>query len=121
LQRVLDSGSQAHPLMTVTEQRAQIALLGRGHPDRWKAILGEQRQQQSRIPPIVLLFACFGSADFRRMTDSAFDAQLFHQLQEPLHRAGRFDPHQNRASESGIKLPQFLAIVLESLLDEFSS
>jgi hypothetical protein len=32
--------------MTVAQQGAQIALLARGHPDRWKAILCEQRQQQ---------------------------------------------------------------------------
>ena len=55
-------------------------------------MLSEQRQQQSRIPPIMLLFACFCFADFRRMTDAAFDPQLFHQFQEPLHGAGRFDP-----------------------------
>ena len=48
-------------------------------------MLGEQRQQQSSIPPIMLLFACFCFADFRRMTDAAFDPQLFHQLQKPLH------------------------------------
>jgi hypothetical protein len=30
--------------MTVTQQRAQIALLARGHPDRWKTILGQQGQ-----------------------------------------------------------------------------
>jgi hypothetical protein len=41
-------------------------------------MVGEQRQQQSRIPPIMLLFACFRFADFRRMTDAAFDLQLFH-------------------------------------------
>jgi hypothetical protein len=49
--------------MTVPQQRAQIALLGRGYPDRRKAILGQQHQQQSRISPIMLLFACFCLAD----------------------------------------------------------
>jgi len=113
LQRVLDSGSQAHPLMTVAQQRAQTSLLARRHPDRWKAILGQQRQQQARIPPIMLLFACFCSADFRWMTDAAFDPQLFHHFQKPLHRAGRFDPCQNRTSQCGIKLPDGLAFMFE--------
>jgi hypothetical protein len=85
LQRVLDSRSQAHPLMTVAQQRAQIALLARGHPDRWKAILGEQRQQQSRIPSIMFLLPCLRLADLLGMADSAFDPQLFHQFQKPLH------------------------------------
>jgi hypothetical protein len=59
-------------------------LLARGHPDRGKAILGEQRQQQPRIPPIMLLFACFCSADFRRMTGSPV-----RELRGTQRRAGR--------------------------------
>ena len=43
----------------------------------------------------------FCLADFRRMTDSAFDPQLFHHFQKPLHRAGRFDPYQNRTRQCG--------------------
>src|SRR5260370_33894313 len=54
LQRVLDSGSQAHPLLAVPQQRAQISLLGGGHPDRWKTILCQQLQSQARIPPLML-------------------------------------------------------------------
>jgi hypothetical protein len=42
LQGVLDSASHAHPLMTMPQQSAQIALLGRRHPDRWKAILRKE-------------------------------------------------------------------------------
>jgi hypothetical protein len=36
----------------------------------------------------------------------------------PMPPALRFDPHQHRAGKSRVKLPQFLAIMLESLLDE---
>jgi hypothetical protein len=67
LQRVLDSGSQAHPLMTVPQQRAQISLLGGGHPDRWKTILCQQLQKQARIPPIMLLLPCLRLADLLGM------------------------------------------------------
>jgi hypothetical protein len=34
---------------------------------------------------------------FLGMAHAAFDPQLFHQLQEPLHRAGPFNP-QNRTT-----------------------
>ncbi len=105
--------------MTVPQQSAQIALFTRRHPDRGKAILREQCQQQERVPPIVLLLACLGLADFLGMTHAAFDPQLFHQLQKPVHRSGGFDPHQNLAAECGIKLPHLFAIVLEGLLNQF--
>jgi hypothetical protein len=61
LQRVLDSGSQAHPLMTVPQQSAQISLLGGGHPDRWETILCQQLQKQARIPPSTYLSLRNGS------------------------------------------------------------
>jgi hypothetical protein len=64
--------------MTVPQKRAQIALLGRRHPDRWKAIFYEKLQQQSCIPSIVVLFACLCLPNLRRMTHSAVDLELFH-------------------------------------------
>ena len=45
----------------------------------------------------MLLLPCLRLADFLGMAHAAFDPQLFHQLQEPLHRAGRFNP-QNRTT-----------------------
>jgi hypothetical protein len=96
LRRVLDSGSQAHPLMTVPQQHAQISLLGEGIQ-----IVGKRSSasnfRSKRIPPIMLLLPCLRLADFLGMAHAAFDPRLFHQLQEPLHRAGRFNP-QNRTT-----------------------
>ena len=54
------------------------------------------------------------------MTNLAFDPQLFHQLQKPVHRSGSFDPRQNLAGECRIKLPHFVAIVLKGLLDQLA-
>ena len=45
------------------------------------------------------------------MTDLAFDAQLFHQAQKPLHRSGRFDPYAYRSWQRRIKLPHIAAAV----------
>lgn len=46
------------------------------------------------------------------MTYAAFNPQLFHQLQKPVHPSGRFDPYQSLlAGECGIKLRHLLAIV----------
>jgi hypothetical protein len=61
----------------------------------------------------MLLFARLGGADLRRMTHLAVDPQVFHQFQKPVHRPGSFHPHQNLAGECGIKLPHFVAIVLQ--------
>src|ERR1700693_5619264 len=68
----------------------------------------------------MLLLPCPRLADLRRMTDSTFHPQFFHQLQKPLHRSRGFDPHQDGGSERGIKLPHFLAFMFEELLDQFA-
>ena len=86
----------------------------------WKAMLGERLQKQERIPPIMLLFARLCSADLLGMADAAFDPQLFHQFQEPLHRASRFDPYQNQTRQCGIKLPHGLALMFEGLFFQLS-
>jgi hypothetical protein len=54
-------------------------------------------QHESGISSIVLLLSRFGRADLGRMTHLAVDPQLLHQLQEPLHRTGGFDPHTSRS------------------------
>ena len=102
LQRVLHPRPHLYPLMPVPHKRAQISLLGRGHPDRWKVVLCEQLQEQVRVPPIVLLLAWLGRTDHRWMTHSAFNLQLLHELQKPLHRSGGFDPYQDRTWQRGI-------------------
>jgi hypothetical protein len=54
--------------MTVPQQGSQIPLLGRGHPDRGKAISHRQQlQNQARIPPIMFLLSRLGRPDLRRM------------------------------------------------------
>jgi hypothetical protein len=44
-------------------------------------------------------------ADLLGMGDSAFDPQLFHQFQEPLHRAGRSDPRPESGQAVQNKTP----------------
>ena len=112
MQRVLDSRSQAHPLMTVTQQRAQIALLARGHPDRGKAILCEQCQQQSRIPPIMFLLPCLRLADLlgdgRRGIRSPSSSIISrnHCIEPVASIPTRIGPRK-----CGIKLPHGLALM----------
>src|SRR6202035_5205381 len=43
--------------------------------------------------------------------------QLFHQLQEPLHRTSGFDPHPSRTWESRVKLSHRIALVPQRLFD----
>ena len=59
-------------------------------------------QKPTPVPSRLQHFANFCLEDFRRMTDSAFELQLFHHFQKPLHRAGRFDPYRNRTRQCGI-------------------
>jgi hypothetical protein len=42
-------------------------------------------------------------AGFGRMTDQAFDSQLFHEVHKPLHRSRGFDPHSHRAWKARYK------------------
>jgi hypothetical protein len=68
----------------------------------------------------MLLSAGFGGSNRRWMTNLTVDPQLFHQLQKPLHRSGRFDAYSYRTGKSRIKLPHALAFVRQSLVHNFS-
>jgi len=70
LQRVHDPRSHPHPLVTVQEERPEIAQLGWWHPDRWKPICCQQVQQQGGVSAIVLLTTGFGLPNSRRVTDA---------------------------------------------------
>jgi hypothetical protein len=75
--------ARAHPdpLIAVQQQRPQIAQVGRRHPDRRKAILREQAENQCRVSPVVFLAARFDLSDLRGITDVAGDTELLHQPQ----------------------------------------
>jgi hypothetical protein len=120
LQRVLHSGSHPHPLISISQQGSQVALLGRGHPNLRKAILTEQLQQQACVPPIVLLLPRFLRSDLRRMSYPTLDAQLVQQLQEPLHRAGGFDAYHHWTFQGCVKLPHGIPFVAKALLGELA-
>src|SRR5437879_6306458 len=53
----------------------------------------------------MFLLPGLGCPNFCRMTDQAFDSQLFHEVHKPLHRSRGFDAHSHRAWKRGIKLP----------------
>jgi hypothetical protein len=90
------------------------------HPDRRKTIFNQQLQHERGVSSVVLLFPRFGRADLRRMAHLTVDPQLFHQLQEPVHRTGGFDPHTSRSSKSRVKLSHRIAFVPQSLLDDLT-
>src|ERR1700677_2012641 len=48
------------------------------------------------------------------MSHQTFDPQFFHEVHEPLHRSGSFDPHTHRPGKLGIKLSHHVAFVLQS-------
>src|SRR5690349_10462508 len=62
----------------------------------------------------MFLLPGLGCPNFCRMTDQAFDSQLFHEVHKPLHRSRGFDAHSHRAWKRGIKLPHVVAFVLQS-------
>src|ERR1700729_519600 len=53
------------------------------------------------------------------MTDLTGDSEFFHQVQKPLHRPSRFDPHTHRPWKRGIKLPHAVAFVREGPIHYF--
>src|SRR3984893_927399 len=59
----------------------------------------------------MFLLPRLGRPNLRWVTDLAFDSQLFHQVQKPLHRSSGFDPHTHRAWKRGIKLSYVVAFV----------
>src|SRR5271170_1024164 len=62
----------------------------------------------------MLLFSWLGRSNLRWMTHQTFDPEFFHEVQEPLHRSGSFDPHSHRPRKLGIELPHGLALVPQS-------
>ena len=99
--------------MTMAQQPAQISLLGGGHPDRGETILGEQRQQQSCIPPIMFLLPRLRFADLLGMTDSAFAF-----INSRNHC---IEPVASIPTRTvGIKLPDGLALMFEGLVFQFA-
>ena len=104
--------------MTVEEQRPQIPLLRRGHPDRRKSILQQEAQEQLRIASIMFLPPWLGRANRRRMAHAARHAQLLHQSNEPAHRARGLDAHHGRLGKGRIELPNRLAVMTQRLFDD---
>src|SRR5271169_1674273 len=64
----------------------------------------------------MFLLPWFGRSNLRRMADLAFDSQLFHQAQKPLHRSRCFDPHAHQPWQPRIKLLHVTATVCQRLL-----
>src|SRR5580692_5617521 len=67
----------------------------------------------------MFLSAGFGRSNRRRMTDLTIDSEFFHQVQEPLHRPGRFNSHAHRTGKRGIKLTHAVAFVRENSIHDF--
>src|SRR5580700_309809 len=67
----------------------------------------------------MFLSAGFGRSNRRPMTDLTVDSEFFHQVQEPLHRPGRFDSHPHRTGKRGIKLTHAVAFVRKNSIHDF--
>src|SRR5215471_6573810 len=76
LQRILDAGAQAHPLMTVQQQGSQIEQLLAGQPDRRKAVFCQQLQNQVRVAPVMFLLPGLRRSNLGGMADLTLDSQL---------------------------------------------
>jgi hypothetical protein len=105
--------------MSVQQQSAQIEQFFGWQPDRRKTIFCQQLQNQLRVAPIMFLLPWFRRSNRRGMADLAFDSQLLHQVQKPMHRSGGFDTYKHRARKLGIKLP-YVAIVHQRQIHHFS-
>src|SRR5215472_9903055 len=62
----------------------------------------------------MFLFSWFGRSYLCRMPHQAFDCEFFHEVHEPLHRSGGFDPHAHGAWKVAIKLSHDVLFVLQS-------
>jgi hypothetical protein len=51
----------------------------------WKTVLCQQLQNQVCVASVMFLFAGFRRANLGWMANPAFDSQLLHQVQKPLH------------------------------------
>jgi hypothetical protein len=68
----------------------------------------------------MFLLPRFGRSNLRRVTDLAIDSQLFHQVQKPGHRPGRFDSYMHRSRQRRIKVPHIAAAVRQGPLRHLS-
>jgi hypothetical protein len=59
----------------------------------------------------MFLFPGLGGSNRGWMADPAFDSQLLHQVQKPLHRSSGFDAYKHWARKLGIEFPYFVAFV----------
>ena len=86
-----------------------------------KAILHPQQvEHQAGIAPIMFLFPGFGRTNLGRMSHPTFDAQLFQQFQEPLHRTGGFDAYHYRTFQGRAKLSYGISFMAKCLLGELA-
>jgi len=60
--------------MAMLQQRPQVTLSHRRHPDRRKSIVHQQAQQQERIPTIILLLTWFLRPNLAWVSDQALDS-----------------------------------------------
>jgi len=95
----------------VPQQGPQILQLPGRQPDCWKAIFYQQCQNQVGISPIMFLLPRLRRSNLCRITNLAFDSQFFHQVHEPLHRAGGFDPHACGPENSRTLLPSCVRVI----------
>src|ERR1700681_4075706 len=68
----------------------------------------------------MFLLPWLGRSNLCRMTDQAFDSELFHEIHKPLHGSSGFDSYTHRPWKRGIKLPHVVAFVRQSPLHDFS-
>jgi hypothetical protein len=89
-------------------------------PNRRKAVLHHQLQNQIRISPIMFLLSWLGHPYTRWVTNLAFDSQLVRQVQKPLHRSTCFNPYSHWAWKLAIKLPHIVTFVRQSQVHNLS-
>src|ERR1700736_227062 len=68
----------------------------------------------------MFLLPRLGSPNLCRMTNPAFDSQLFHEIHKPLHRSRCFNAHTHRVWKLRIKLPHVVVFVRQSHLHYLS-
>jgi hypothetical protein len=72
-----------HPAMAMQQQLPLIPLPLARHPDPWKSLLQQQRQNMDRIALVGLLLAHVAGTNPGRIADPKLMAQLLHQPFKP--------------------------------------
>ena len=121
MKTVFDHRADADETKAVFEQRAQVARLWIGNPDRGEAIMLEQVEKVPSVAAIGLGLTNDHRADLGSLADDQGMAESLEEVVEPQRVPGAFDAHGDWPRQGRVELFNGIAAVDELPLKELAA